>query len=131
MEYLEEKGNTLAPIGAMKQQIRNKTGFPYKKTDMDSTQKPINDTVFTKGTDRNAMRKMAGDHATMPTKSSHTNNKGWDTLSCDTRNQPLAGTDVSYGMLDANHKKSIRIVEAGSRMVKGKKNDPLGNVLSS
>ena len=31
------EGNTFAPIGAEKQQIRNKTGFPYKETGNDRT----------------------------------------------------------------------------------------------
>ena len=129
MVYLSENKDTLAPIGAKKQQVRNKTGFPYTAIAEDSTQKPIAPSVFTKGTDRNALRKIAGDHGTAPTKHSHTDNKGLDTLSHDSRLQPLAGTDKALAFPNANQKTSVRLVEAGDRM--GKKNDRKGNVLSS
>lgn len=124
------EGNTLAPIGAMKQSRRNETGFNHNTVGADITQSPINSGAFGHSGMKNVEKKI-GLFETKPNKNSHTMNKGWDTLSSDSRNDPLAGTDKSYGMLDANAKNNVRITEAGDRNVKGKKHDKLGNVLSS
>lgn len=121
-------GNTLAPIGAEKQQMRNKTGFPYKSTGNDTTQSPAHEGAFGHSGMKQVNKKI-GMFGVSGGKNSHTANKGWDTLASDSRNDPLAGTDISYGMLDANAKNNVRITEAGD--LKGKKRDPKGNVCAS
>lgn len=124
------KGNTLAKSDA-RQTKRNETGFPYTDVSPDSTQAVQNSRAkgeaFCESGQKQVIKKI-GMFTPQENKNSHTANRGWDTLASDSRNDPLAGTDVPLAFPNANQKTDVRTVEAGD--LGRKKPNLKGNVLA-